>query len=369
MKFAVITSALLVGTMAQAGSLEYDFRFDSDNTQWNSGADGSGGTGSATTSLKKDGTKFTVQTGRLDYKGKLNDDISYRLRARFNRDQDTVNTNSGTNSTIDYASMTHKLQDNLSLTVGKFGSDMAGFEGATSGADIYFKSQAYRDLDYKSGTTFGTISSTNSDPGARYANVLFVTGAKLAYSYDNNEVAFTVAGNSDATENQTKPLAGLVWKGKYLDKALSAIVSYHTQSADTSTSYEKYNLATLGLKYDVGAWYAQLDYDMFTYVNASKPKDDTTTSAVVEAGYKMDKALLKAKLESSTVNTGAGTQAKYTYTGMGLAYEYKPYADTNFRYHVAYTTRTISSDATATYKDRGETHAIAGIRMVGDFLK
>lgn len=362
MKLALIAGTLLAGTLAHAGSLEYDFRFDSDNTQWNSGADGSGGTGSATTNKKVDGTKFTVQTGRLDYKGKLNEDISYRLRMRFNRTQDSVNSNSSTNPTVDIASVTHKLNDSVSLTAGKFSSDMAGFEGATSGADIYFKSQAYRDLDYKSGNTFGTISSTDGDPGARLMSLLFVSGAKLAYAYGDNEVAVTVAGNSDALEAQTKPLVGLVWKGKFMEKALSAIASYHTQSSDVPTPvYEKLNAATLGLKYDVGAWFAQLDYNAFTFVNASRPKDDTTTSTVVEAGYKIDKAIVKAKIESSTVQTGSGTQAKYTYTGAGLAYEYKPYADTNFRYHLAYTTRTISSDVTTTYKDRGETHAIAGI--------
>lgn len=354
MKLALITSALLAGSLAQAGSLEYDVRFDSDNAQYNTAA------------ATADATKMTMQTGRLDYKGKLNDDISYRLRVRFNRDV-ASSKYSSLGGQIDYASVTHKLMDGLTLTAGKFGSDLGGFEGMTAGADIYFKSQAYQDLDYATTSLPGA-----SGGSARALNLIFQTGAKLAYAYGDNEAALFVTNtdtdSASTTDGQTRPMLGLVWKGKFLDKALQTVLSYATVTpGGLPPGADKHNFATVGVKYDAGAWFAQVDYNLFTYTSvvASGKKDESTTATVAEGGYKFDRHTVKAKLESSEIKYSSA-ETKKTFSGAGLAYEFKPYADTNFRYHVAYTSRTTSVSGA---QDAIESHYVAGIRMVGDFLK
>jgi hypothetical protein len=83
----------------------------------------------------------------------------------------------------------------------------------------------------------------------------------------------------------------------------------------------------------------------------------------------MDNHAVKLMVESSQAKTGAATQVNYKFMGYGLAYEYKPMADTNFRYHVAYTSRTASNGDISGYQDRIENHVIFGAKLLADFLK
>jgi hypothetical protein len=156
-----------------------------------------------------------------------------------------------------------------------------------------------------------------------------------------------------------------------LDKQLQTVVSYHATSFDQTNKPDlKANFLTAGLKWDAGAWFTSLDVSNFTYGKLSDPNDDTTMSVVLLGGMKfMDNHAVKLMVESSQAKTGAATQVNYKFMGYGLAYEYKPMADTNFRYHVAYTSRTASNGDISGYQDRIENHVIFGAKLLADFLK
>lgn len=340
-----IMTLVLCGSTALAGSLNLDFRFDYDSLKYNDAGITAGGVNSS---------RFYLQTGRLDYKGKFNEDLSFRTRIRFNQDYSaTSNYTSYKGSSIpkfvDYAYLTHKVAEGYSLTFGKFGSDMAGFEGATSGADLYFQSIAYA------------------------ASQIYITGVKGTGVFGDHEVSL-MAGNTftdsvnGTTIDQTRMASGLIYKGNFMEKSLNLIASYYNQSIQNSTDGRKDTLATVGVKYGQDAWYAALDFDSYSYFDQTVAnKTDKTASTVLSTAYKFDRSTAKLLFESSEVTTfPASVETSTKYSTMGAVYEFRPTNEEGFRYHVAYTGRTTKP---ATGDDRVETHMLAGIRLNSDFLK
>lgn len=344
-KLLVTIAALVAASSAQAGKLNLDVRFDSDSATFN------------TDSGKPGYQKYTVQTGRVDWNGAVNEELAYRLRLRFDKDQGSVNKRDNVNDTVDLAYFTHKMGD-FTLIGGKFDAGMNGFEGATNGADLYFKSQAY------SSTTYGAL---------RYG-----TGAGVVYAYGDH--VFTLANMNaisdelDSSGNfaQTNTIGAFIYKGAFIDKSLNVIASYH----QTHLSGDKDGALAFivaGIKYEQPAWFVSLDANMNSYKNVSATNNtDTLNSYVLNAGYNINESwTAKAKFESSvlTKKPTAGDN-KYTTTGLGAAVEYKPIKDTNFRYHLAYTNVAIKNDpATGTGLTPTESHVVLGARLMADFLK
>jgi len=199
----------------------------------------------------RNSTRFNLQTLRLDYKGALSDATSFRLRYRFNNPSSKVNASTAAasyrladsaSSSLDFAYVEQKMMDNLSLQIGKFNTDIGGIEGLTSGADLYFTSQAYGDQS-----------------PLRYA-----TGAKLIYKMADQEVDLmstnqetdavaAPAGSAAATFSQNHETVGIVYKGSFMDKTLMPVVSWHNDKAQASSLNGRdmeFNFYSAGLKYD-----------------------------------------------------------------------------------------------------------------------
>lgn len=341
-KLLIVMAAIAAASASFAGKLNLDARVDSDSATYNTDAG------------KPGYQKYYLQTGRIDWNGTANEDLSYRVRLRFNRNQGNVNTRDSLNDTVDMAYFANKMSD-LTLTLGKFDLDTAGFEGATTGADLYFNSQAYSDA---------TVSNT------RYA-----TGVKGAYAFGDHSLTLGHTNpGADETQSgsfaQSNGVAFFVYKGALLEKALKLMASYHQShkayDKDATTSQ-----TNLGVKYEQAAWFASLDLNMHAAKNyTTADKTDTLSSYVLNGGYNInDSMAVKAKYEMSNklVNTNATTETKTAYTGMGLAFEYKPVADTNFRYHVAYTS--LGSKVDGATASPNESHVVLGARLLADFLK
>jgi len=335
--------ATIASSTAFAGSISLDTRIDSDNAQFN------------TANGTKNYSKFYLQTGRVDFKGKAAEDLSFRLRLRFNESQTSVNNTDALNKTVDYASVTHKMGD-VALTFGKFDIMTVGFEGATAGPDLYFKSAAYK------GTSAG-VAELN-----RYG-----TGANVAYTMGDHSLTLLVLDGKDTTTSeQTRNMYGLVYKGSLMDKALNLMASYHMQSmpytSGSSTDNSNDTYATVGVQYKASNWSSSLDYSTFEALDAAtSSKKDKTESIVLNGSYDINEmSAVKAKIESSTEKNGGSNDAKNTTTGYGVAYEIKPVKDADFRYHVAYTNKDVKPETGDT---KTESHIIAGIRLQADFLK
>lgn len=371
---AVTIATIAMGSTAVAGSVNFDYRFDYKNTTYNSDHT------SAALSGKSD---FLAQTGRLDFKGKFSDDVSYRLRYRLNlwtaAATNTRNDNLAAN--VDLMYLTQKMSDTMTLTVGKFTSDLGGYDGTQSGADIYLASKNWSTIWL--GSSYKVGSTTYNLFGAKP----FVSGLKGTAMFDNHELNIFVAnsqeggastGASGAPSAQTRMTSGATFKGSFMDKALTPYFSYALEKANDGTASAKkdmdtkYTYMTIGLKYDMNDWFVALDNSIFSADKMTVATDGvwTQNSMVINAGYTMDKMTYKLMYDTTAEKFApvSGTEGKLTTTGISGAAEYRPTTDKNFRYHVAYTTQSSKADTTGATTST-ETNLIAGVRLNADFLK
>jgi phosphate-selective porin O/P len=363
-----LLGAILISASAHANSLAYDFRGDWQSIDFNDKAG------------LPDYTRFYLKTGRLYLKGNVNDRFSYDLRWGFYKPAvDTVSatgvpSNSkrdGLNSSVEYASITDKMSDMFSLTLGKIYTEIGGFEGVSSGAELYMVSplylhQAVTDLD---GKNYGV-----SEPGPK--NLLYMTGAKGDFSFDDQHIVLVAVNNiSDSFEgtyfNQNRGMTGILWKGGFLDKALTGILSYHTVNPQNGNKDDNHQYLSAGVKYEVSTWVGSLEYNTTTYKDGTSGNKDTLYAAIAKFGYKMDNWTPRLELFTSEEKTETlATNGTNKFMGYGAVLEYKPTPE-NVRYHVAVNNITSKPFATATRTDGEQTRLeiVLGARMYGDFLK
>lgn len=371
---------LMLSTPAMAGSISYDFRFDMRSTDWNEDAT------TASTAFG-DGYRFEVKTGRVDFKGKLYESLDYRLRWRFDKPQvASTSTTTGTPATnlrdnvgdwIDLAYIQHKLSDQVSITVGKFASDMGGWENQTPSPDEYLFSEAFNDTT--SGSAFGSYGGSS----LATKNTQYYAGAKVAGFFKGQELALHVANNqadsgaaTPATTtnfNQNKGWTGLVYKGKFFDDVWSPIVSYHTAEA-AGTSQSKRTYIAFGNNIKTGD--LAIEADLISHAIADNASNETKiNAAAVQFGYSVGNLIPKLKLataDKTVSSTALSTKAKIT--SGGLILEYKPKVDETFRYHVAFMMNDYIPDPTGNFgagvgKTISNKEIVAGVRITGDFLK
>ncbi len=377
---ALVTAAM--GSLAQAGSISLDTRTDIESKNFNDAYNTRGY------------SRIDLQTLRVDAKGNFSDATSFRLRfllnkSAYNNATNTLNTQpladypvnakDNLSDRINFAYVQQKLGDNLSLQLGKLFFDIGGIEGGTSGADLYFTSYAFNEqsilryatgakLIYMMGDQEFNVSAVNQQTDAATTPVTIPTPtpATLPLNFDQNHQAF-----------------GLVYKGSFLDKTLLPIVSYHTdsvQSTDaapyvagktTSSLDKKYDYYTVGLKYDFNPMFVELDYVLNNLKSKTVDGEtDATSTLVGTLGYKMENWVAKLKYETTTaqVATGVGASRKDQVNAYQIAAEYMPTGDKNLRYHFAYVSRDTKPDIAGVGTKTDQT-ALVGVRLLADFLK
>jgi len=348
-----LASVLAFSATVQAGSISYDFRGDSNSTDYNDAAG------------KPDFSKFYFKTGRIDFKGKLNDSVGYQVRWAYTKDIATTRRDSA-GSAIELAYITHKMSDMFTLSLGKFNTEIGGFEAATAGPDLYLTSGIYNHTSAVA--LVGKNESTNG--------LLYNTGLKAAFSFEDQTVSLIATNNiSDAVSgtdlNQNRGLLGLAWKGAFMEKALGVMVSYHQVSPQTTatTTYNAKDLHTFisgGVKWDSDPYVVSLEYLTTSFKDDALSQTDTLNSIVAKLVYKMGMFSPRLELTSSEEKKEIGGTATNKYSGVGAVLEYKPTED-NFRYHVAYAMYADKIDGSTSDKTRQE--IVIGARMLGDFLK
>ncbi|MBX2986278.1 MAG: hypothetical protein KF802_00130 [Bdellovibrionaceae bacterium] len=352
MKRLLLLTATLFATQAHAVNLSLDLRGDLDAASYNKA------------SKKPDNTFFTLHTARVDLKGEMNEELSYRLRFRLN-DESAAQGYDKLSNRVDYAYISQKMEG-IDLTLGKMLADVGGHETLQDSINLYYKSEANKALtgDYKDIAT-GTVSY--------FFPIKYMTGAKIGAKLGDSEFAIMGFNNPDTDNSATTPqsrfMSGAVFKGKFLDKQLQPVLSYHQVSygseAAAADPDHKAQLLAAGLKWDADSFYAQADYiDLKSgplLVTAVK-NDLHIQTTVAEGGLKMGRYLPKLTIESSVVkqkpDTGAELEKKFL--GGGVALEYKPFEDKNMRYHIAYTQKTAQQDGA---DDKIENHLILGFML------
>lgn len=338
---ALVTTSLT--TSAFAGSLNLDLRADYSSTTYKD------------TPGASDSTKFNLKTGRLDYQGKIAEDLSFRVRLAFNKAA-TQGVDS-TQSAVEYAFVTHKASDFFSLSAGKFLTEVGGYEGTTSGADLYMTSTFYTPTG-ESSNILGT------------KDLLYLTGVKGTFSYDGHQFILMATNEPETkagpTGTQNSSMYGAVWKSSFMEKALNFNVSYHTLAGPTKD--DKHQLSAVGVMWNSNPLVLSLDYLMSQFKADATGFKDTVNSAVFNIAYTgWEKWTPGLEFISSEEKIGGTADTKNTYTAYGVVAEYKPYADTNFRYHVSYNNTKGSLEGVS--DDQIKEEVVVGARLLADFLK
>ncbi|WP_413583342.1 porin [Bdellovibrio sp. HCB288] len=352
---------------ANAGSINFDARADYDSKTYED-------------STQKDGSQFYFKTVRLDYQGKATEDLSFRLRAAYNK-AGTQSTGAGDNSqtALEFAYLTHKMGDMFSLQVGKLGSEYGAIESQTSGADLYLTSQAYTKTG-PNGNLNGEYLSTSS--------LLYVMGAKaiLNMTPDQNLslVVFKTPNSSVAAPTGSTPIApaqadsnammeGLIYKGLFMDKNLRIMASYHMGTGYVPSTDDKYTLYSAGVTYNFGGMVlAGVDYTNSAYERDGDGAKDSIYSIIGKVAFtgweqwtpRLEVITSEEKVETSATAANNGTNK---FMGYGAVLEFKPIVDTNFRYHIAYSNTT--EELAAGGNDPKVDQITVGARWNADFLK
>lgn len=335
----MISVLLVSSSLSFAGSVSFDFRFESDSSSYNGVAKMAGAT---------DSSRFSMRTGRVDFKGKLNEDVFFRMRFGIDHNADASLYKIDNFSTqVDYAYIQHRFSDTMAATVGKFASEAGSIEGGLSSADIYQPSLSYR-----------AISSNG---------FLYLSGVKLTYTQSGQEMSIYLANQSESSSTQqTKMAYGFIYKPQFHEKTWQFVLSYLNDEKQETASNARMTtkISSVGVKWDRSSYYASLDYIAHIQKNITAINvDDDLTTLLLDTGYDFNGTIPKFKYERSTKKTGIW-QAQYD--GVAVGFEFKPYPEDIFRYHVMLTQMTVKPNDGESHFEQ---HILVGTRIYGDFLK
>ncbi len=363
MKYLFALALALFSPVQALAALTYDFRFDMQSRDYDEETNKAG---------TEDFMRFYIQRGRLDFQGKQNDDVSYRLRLRFNQpaagkvdagtSQPTVNERDSLGAWIDHASVTQKIYEFGFLTLGKFASDIGGYEGAAV-ADRYVLSSTYA-----RSTTAGLTGSEDFQ---------FYTGLKVGAAFMDHEVSLHIA-NAEPVDHtvggkfsQNKPALGIVWKGNFADGVYLPLFAYHQlPGAPGSTTGGKLSFLSLGNRLQLDDLLIDVDFLKNDYRD-DLPGAQTVNSAIVTSfGFKLGSLTPKLQVNQGNIEARAAagaTDTKTKRTSTALAVEFVPDLKDRFRYHAAIARTELEVVGAA--KTEKISELILGARLLGDFLK
>lgn len=239
-------------------------------------------------------TEMEMPYMRLDVKGKIKDDLSYRVKYRLNGSTGLARGADRTGTGVDYAYVTKKVSDKLKVKIGKQYINIGGYESFFSSRDTYSQGSL----------TWNTQSS-------------YRTGVGAFYKFGDHSVNVQVA-NNDQSNNQDDMLYGFQAVFSFADGMLNPLVSYHLDSTRSDIA--------AGLRLKVDALTVDVDH-LITQYEAAGQDDDVSTT--VFAKYKVGDIVPQARY------TIAENGALDSFDSYHVAVEYFPYGDSSFRYHVA----------------------------------
>lgn len=362
MKKLVIASSVVASTFAVAGDYKINIEGRSDLTMNTNKTTAQAGT---TTETKY--TSFKNNIVRLNALATVNDSLSLRFRYRFTKNENDL-ARDNSSDMLDFLYADHK---NAYFTT-RFGkqswSNAVGRESMVSGSDVILTSAVYSALKGSSATD--GIGEYRFGATAMFT---LLDGHNLSVALSNpNKTATATTGNS-----KNNSLAyGVYYNSSLMNKMIqpTAALTIAPQDGDTEaaagakTKKGNYTLWSAGLRSEVVG--AVIDADYKTYTKANR-NDGINTAAVKETTKSMYLNVAYAVNEFTPFVTYINDKytkentasADYKKDQFAVGVMYKPFADTNFRYHLAYTSSTQKFDnSAATNKEVKDTNVIFGIK-------
>ncbi len=281
---------------------------------------------------------------RLNMVGNINDQLTYRMRYRFNKEgANTTRDDSTTN--LDYLYVDHKN----SIFTTRFGkmnwAEAYGRESFISTTDLFVASDAYAAYNTGIGNyRFGAA-----------ATFTFLETQKLTIALSNPNAA-----NTDTVgESNNKSIAYAAhYSAVLFDKMFQPTLSYTLAPQDgdsqatTPTTSQDYTMMAAGFRTETMGLIVDADWKQFNRkarTTTAGATDGKTSSIFANVSYTVNEQLspfvqfVNDKFENSLANT-TNNYKKNTYVGGVM---WKPFTDTNFRYHLAYSNSKKKFDSSA----------------------
>ena len=261
-----------------------------------------------------EGTSFQVPYMRFDIKGKVTDDLSYRLKFRLNKTLDSVEDD-GSGKGVDYAYIQKKFDNGMKIKLGKQYINLGGYESMFSSRDSYSQgSLTWENVDFYQNAVGGfynigghsfNVQVSNNLEGDRTDNLLY--GAQAIFSFADGMINPLVSYHSDTTHDDIT--VGLQVKASALTVEVDRIVTQHDDT-DAGAKVDDDKSSTVFVKYKQGNWSPQLRY------------------------------------------TAADGETYKDFDSYHVALEHYPYGNSSLRYHVAYAKKDNTlNDATNTKEE------------------
>lgn len=347
---ALALFASIFSAYANAGTMQLDLRADYNSSSYEKSAEA-------------DTAKYYFKVGRFDFQGKATEDLLFRTRFAFNKNATTAVSGrpDSTQPYVELAYLTHKLTDDFSLSVGKLRPGVGGFEGDASSAEHYLTSVTYSRKGANGDLTSNLYGT---------ADVLYMTGVKLTYNQGPHSFDLVATDEPDSAKSgpvatHNTALLGALWKGSFMEKVLAVNVSYHTVNG--AAKDDKFQLMAAGLQWTSSPFIAVVDYLYNDFSQDGTGNKDTLTTLIGKLTYTgFEQWTPRLEMTYSEEKIEVGSNTKNRFNGAGVVLEYKPIADTNFRYHFAYSGTNMETEAGKTINKQ---EVVVGVRLLADFLK
>lgn len=146
-------------------------------------------------------TKFNIARARMNFKGKINDDTSYRARIRFDRSM-AANSFDNASSGMDYWYIDRKLGNGLSLRLGKQFAMWGSIENDYSGMDVY----QYSETNNEKSTSNAVGAGLSLDVGPHNFNLQVLNGQDKEANQDVFNINLAYYGNLELGAVELQPI-------------------------------------------------------------------------------------------------------------------------------------------------------------------
>ena len=271
-----------------------------------------------------DSTRIKSKYLRVNFRGNLSEDTSYRVRFRLDKTLDSSTQIDGTGVGVNYAYIDHKLTPSMKLRFGKqYFAGVCGREGDYSGADVYKYS----------------LTCDN--------NPFYREGIALKPKFGDQNFVFSLV-NSGTEKNQKSLGMGATWYGNLMDGQVKPIVSYVSMPSEDQVGGLQGATNTFiaaGARYtEKGSYYVELTAMSANFESRTGGADRDLNSTVLDFRMYADGGKIQpiAKYEMST------DKDVLDRTALTLGVEYYPNhgkKGVDWRAHAVYVTSTDNFDA------------------------
>lgn len=275
-----------------------------------------------TTTTKDKFNGFDSGLIRLSLTGNINESLTYKLRYRLNKEYANTTRDSSTTN-LDHLYIDHKN----SFFTTRFGktnwAEAYGRESFISSTDLFITSAAYSAYNTNVGTYRFGVSGTFT--------ALETHKLTLAISNPNPELTDT------AGEKKNTSLAYAAhYSSVMMDKLIQPTLSYTTAKQDKDTAGGTNTMMAAGVRSEVANFVVDADWKQFKRADQGVAgADEKTTSIFANVAYNIDSISPFAQYINDKAKAVTGGDYKKNSFVVGAMW--KPFNDTNFRYHLAYT--------------------------------